>query len=112
MLLARPSLNTWVCRRLSRKSSGFNQDIIELHPVLIKHSNPHQSSEDGVTLEESSGVLIVKGQELSSSLSDLGKGVLDPPNLSFVSETEFTNELQFMVKSLLLKGTPWGCVPC
>ena len=58
-----------------------SQDVIELHPVLIEHSNPHQSSEDGITLEQSSGILIVKGQQLSSSLSDLGKGVLDPPNL-------------------------------
>jgi hypothetical protein len=50
------------------------QDVIQPHPRVIEHSDPHESSDQGVTLEETLGVLVVELQELSGGTSDLSTG--------------------------------------
>lgn len=40
-------------------------------------------------------VLLVQGQELTGSTTDLGQGKLDTPDLPLVAETIFTDGLQF-----------------
>lgn len=47
------------------------EHIIEPHTGVVKHTNSDQSSDQGVTLEESLGVLVVELEELSGSTSDL-----------------------------------------
>ena len=71
------------------------QDVIQPHPGVIKHSDPHESSNQGVTLEETLGVLVVELQELSGGSSDLGEGQLNPPDLTLVTETVLSGELQW-----------------
>jgi hypothetical protein len=54
--------------------------------------------------------LVLKGEEVSSSLADLGEGVLDPPDLPLVPETVLSDELQLLVETGLLEWTTGGRV--
>ncbi len=47
-------------------------------------------------------------KQLPSSLSDLGKGVVDSPHLTLVSQSIFTTELQLRVQALLLERATRG----
>lgn len=41
------------------------KDVIELHAGLVEDTDTHETANQGVTLEEALGVLLVKGQELT-----------------------------------------------
>lgn len=69
------------------------QHVIEAHLGLIKHTNSDQSSDQGVTLEQSLGVLGLELEELSSSTSDFGEGEGNAPDFALVSEPVFASEL-------------------
>jgi hypothetical protein len=47
------------------------QDVIESHTGVIQHTDSDQSSDQGVTLEESLGVLVVELEQFSGGSSDL-----------------------------------------
>jgi hypothetical protein len=102
-----------------------SQDVIELHAGVVQDTNTDQTTNQGVTLEKTLGVLLVKSQKLTGSTTiqypsatripqtynnppaitqkarksvpNLGKGKLDPPDLSLVAETIFTNGLQLSI---------------
>jgi len=80
------------------------KDVIELHAGLVKDTDTHETANEGISLEEALGVLLVKGQELTGSTTDLGEGKLDTPDLTLVAETVLANELQLGVKSGGLEG--------
>jgi len=61
------------------------------------------SVEEGSSFEESSGVFFLESEELTSSLSKLGEEEMDSPDLTLVLETVLSDELQFVVDSLLLE---------
>jgi len=63
------------------------KDVIELHSRLLKDTNSYQSSKECITFKESSRILFIKSEKFSSSLPNLGKGVLDSPYLSFVFQS-------------------------
>jgi hypothetical protein len=48
------------------------QHVIQSHSAVIEHTDSDQSSDQGVTLEKSLGVLVLELEELSGSTSDLG----------------------------------------
>jgi hypothetical protein len=50
------------------------QDVIESHTGVIEHTDSDQSSDQGVTLEESLGVLVVELEQFSGGSSDLRGG--------------------------------------
>lgn len=60
------------------------------------------------TFKQSLGLLLVKGQQLTGSLADLSKSVLDPPDLTLVAETILANDFQLLVESGLLEGPSGG----
>lgn len=87
------------------------QDVIESHTGVVQHTDSDQSSDQGVTLEESLGVLVIELEQFSGGSSDLrrnlvlvtggtnssthlGQGQLNPVDLSLVSETVFTGKLE------------------
>jgi len=82
------------------------EHIIELHAAFIQHSDTDETTQQSVTLEQPAGIFVLKGEELTSSLSDLGQGVLDPPDLTLVLKTIFTNKFQFLVQTRLLEWSP------
>lgn len=47
------------------------QHVIQSHSAVVEHTDSDQSSDQGVTLEKSLGVLILELEELSGSTSDL-----------------------------------------
>jgi hypothetical protein len=44
-----------------------SQDVIELHALVVQDTNTHKTANQGVTLEETLGVLLVQGQKLTGS---------------------------------------------
>jgi len=97
-----------------------SQDVIELHAGLIEHTDTDQTTNQGVTLEQTLGILLVEGEKLTvfivrpcsllrflfdvfwrlyvpSCTTDLGEGEHDAPHLTLVAETIFANSLQFSV---------------
>ena len=62
-----------------------SQDVVKLHLVLCQNTSPHQTTEQGISLKQSSGILLIQGEQLSSCRPDLGKTVLDSPNLNKLS---------------------------
>jgi len=81
------------------------QDVIELHTGLIEHTNTNKTTDKSITLKETTGVLLVKLQKLTSSTTNLGEGVTDTPDFTLVLETELTDELQFGINTFGFEGT-------
>jgi len=75
-------------------SGGQTQDVIELVFGFVEETESEASSHEGFTFEESSGILFVKGQKFSGSLSHLGQNELDSPDFSLVLQTVFTDNFQ------------------
>lgn len=75
------------------------QHVIQLQLVLGQDTNSHQSSDQSVTLEQSLGVLLISGQQVTSSSSDLGQLESNSVDLSLVLQTVFTGQLQLGVQS-------------
>jgi len=84
------------------------EDVIQLHLGLIQNANPDQTPEEGVSFEEAAGFLLVQGEELTGSLTDVGQDELHSPDLTLVAESELADQLQLLVEASLLEGTP-GC---
>ena len=60
------------------------------------------------TFEQTPRVFLIQRQQLPGSLSDLGQGELDPPDLTFVPEPVLADQLQLLVEAGLLEGSPRG----
>ena len=58
-----------------------------------------------LTLEKSSWVLFFEREQDSGGFSDLGESELDSPDFTLVAKSEFADELQLLVETLLLEGT-------
>jgi len=84
------------------------QHVIELHSALIEDTDTDEAPEEGISFEQTTGGLILKGEEITGSLADLGQGVFDPPNLTLVSEPVLSDELQLLIQAGLLKWPSRG----
>jgi hypothetical protein len=82
---------------------GELQDIIERVLFLSEHTVSLQAADERGSLKHSLGVLDVKGQKHTGSLSDLGQKVLHAPDFTLTTETIFTAELELLVKTFLLE---------
>lgn len=83
------------------------QNVIQLHSVLGQDTDSHQSSDQSVTFEQSLLILVVSGQQVTSSSSDLGQLESNSVNLSLVLQTVFTGQLQFSVQTSRLVWLLW-----
>ena len=81
------------------------QDVIELHLVLVQDTDAHKTANQCVTLEQATGVLVLEGQELTGSTTDVGQGETNAPDLALVAETVLSNELELLVETGGLEGT-------
>lgn len=89
------------------------QDVIELHAGLVEHTDTDETANEGISFEETLGVLLIESKKLTilisivtnywrvedipSSTTNLGKGELDTPDLTLVAETVLADSLQFGV---------------
>lgn len=87
------------------------KDVVETHAGVVEHTNADKTTDKGVALEETLGVLLVELQELTSSTTDLGEGELDAPDLTLVAETVLAGELyvsdSFYLDCAMIPETSW-----
>jgi hypothetical protein len=105
--LVDPSLDSLVQELVE----GQTQDVIELELLTSEQTITMHSVQKGSTFEESSGVFLLKSQQLTGSLSELGEQQVNSPDLSLVFEAVLPHKMQLMVDSLLFEGTS-GSVKC
>lgn len=93
-----------------------SQHIIELHAGLVEHTDTDKTTNQGIALEQTLGVLLVESKKLTdkslvslnpmrrtskgvlpSSTTDLGQSKLDTPDLTLVAQTVLADDLQFRV---------------
>ena len=88
--------------------NGKTKDVIEGLLVFLHETELDDSSDEGITFELSSWVVLIKSHEFSSSLSELGEGKLDSPHFSLVLEAISTNDFELMGESVLIERLSWG----
>lgn len=98
------SLKTAVEKLIDSQS----ENEIEFLLFLRQNSKASESAKESVSFKDTSGVCFIKGEQGTSSLSDLGQNELNAPDLAFVLEAEFSDSFQFRVDSLLLVRTTRG----
>jgi hypothetical protein len=64
--------------------------------------------EEGSAFEQPSGVLLLEGEQFSGGFSESREQEMDSPDLTLVLEAVLANQLQLVVDSFLLEGTPGG----
>ena len=70
------------------------QHVIETHARLVEHTDADETTDEGVTLEETLGVFGIEFQKFTSSTTDFGENEGDTPDFALVAETVFTSQLQ------------------
>merc|ERR1712167_102987 len=65
-----------------------------------------KAAHEGLTLEDANRVLLVLGEQGTSSGTDLGERKANPPDLHLIAQTVLANELQLGIETLLLERTP------
>ncbi len=70
-----------------------SQHVIETHAGLIEHTDTDESSNQGVTLKETLGVLLVELKQLTGGTTNFGKDEGNAPDFALVAEAVFTGEL-------------------
>jgi len=93
---------------LEKVLNSQSQDVIELVLALIKKPVTVHPTEQSLTFKDPSWALLIKSQKISSSITDTAKRVLHSPELTLVTQTILTNQLQFRIKTLLLVRTTWS----
>lgn len=86
------------------------KDVIELHSVLVQNTDSHKSSDKGIALEKSLRVLLITGQKITSSTTDLGKLEGNSVDLSLVLQTVFAGELELSIQTRRVVLTCWDGV--
>lgn len=64
-----------------------SQHVIKLVLALIQQAVLVHPSQQGFSLEDTAGVLLVQGQEISSIVSDTAQSILNPPQLPLAPQT-------------------------
>ena len=68
------------------------EHVIELHFVLCQHSDPDQTTQQRIALEQALGILLLEREKFPGGGADLGQGKLNSPNLqnsqTSVSQTQ------------------------
>ena len=70
------------------------QHVIETHARLVEHTDADETTDEGVTLEKTLGVLVVELEQLTSGTTDLRQDETDAPNLALVAEAVLAGELE------------------
>ena len=69
------------------------QDVIETHARLVEHTDTDETTNQGVTLEKTLGVLVIELEQLTGCTTNLGKNETNAPDLALVAETVLACEL-------------------
>ena len=72
--------------------------VIETHAGLVEHTNSDKTADEGVTLEQPLGILVIELEQLTSSTTNLGQDETDTPNLALVAQTVLAGKLYITSK--------------
>ena len=75
------------------------QHVIQTHAGLVEHTDANKTTDEGVTLEKTLGVLVIELKQLTGRTTDLGQDETDTPNLALVAKTVLAGELQMWPRS-------------
>jgi len=101
------------------------QDVIQLHAGLVENTDTNETSNEGIAFEETLGVLLVEGEELTAwsvrnlnqhllksvevfipgSTTDLGQSQTDSPDLTLIAQAILADELKLGVTIII--GQSW-----
>lgn len=81
-----------------------SKDVVELHAGLVQHADTDQTANERVAFKDALGILLVEGQKLTSSTTDLGESQLDAPDLALVAQAVVPNNPQLGIKTSRLVG--------
>jgi len=81
------------------------QNVIEFELLVAEKTITMHSVKKGSTFEQSSWIFFLESEQLSSSLSEVGKKQVDSPNFTLVLEAVLADKLQLMINSLFLERT-------
>ena len=70
------------------------QHVIETHARLVEHTDADETANEGVTLEETLGILVIELEQLTGSTTDLGEDKTNAPDLALVAEAVLASELK------------------
>merc|ERR1711998_411155 len=87
---------------------GERQHVIETLLVLIEDSVADHAAHESLTLEDTSGVLLVLGEQGTGGGTDLGERQANTPDLLLVLQAVLANDLELSIETLLLERTPRG----
>ena len=76
------------------------QHVIETHARLVEHTDADETANEGVTLEETLGILVIELEQLTGSTTNLGQDEANAPDLALVAEAVLASELKFGKKIL------------
>jgi hypothetical protein len=74
-----------------------SKNVIELHAGLVEDTDTDETANEGIAFEQTLGVLLVEGEELTSSTTNLGQSQTDTPDLTLVAQAILADELQLRV---------------
>ena len=93
---------------LHELGEGKTEHVIELSLVGLEETELDDSADKGFTLELSSGIIFLEGEELSGSLSELGENELDSPDFSLVLKAISTDNIELAKQPVLIVGLSWS----
>jgi hypothetical protein len=81
--------------------------VIKLVLVLRKETIAVHATQESSAFKDTTGVLLIQGEQLPCCISDTAQSVLHTPQLALAPQTVLPDQLQLRVKTLLLIRTPW-----
>jgi hypothetical protein len=81
------------------------QNVIELGLGFVQDTNTDQTSDKGVTLEQTLGIFVGTGKQVTSSTTNFREGKTDSVDLPLVTETVLSGQLKLLVETFGLEGT-------
>ena len=84
------------------------ENVIKGSLAFLEKAELHDSSNQSVTFELPPWVVLIEGEQLTSSLSEFGQTELDSPDFSLASETELADDLELTDQSIPIERLSRG----
>lgn len=82
---------------------GQPKHVIELELLIGEETISVHTTQQGSTLEQSSGVFLFKSEQLTGCLSELGQSEVHSPDFPLVLEAILAHQLELVIDTLLLE---------
>ena len=80
------------------------QHVIETHARLVEHTDADETANEGVTLEETLGILVIELEQLTGSTTNLGQDEANAPDLALVAEAVLDTMVRVEQKTTVYVG--------